>query len=73
MITVEGHNGTIMRYSSLFRSRWMALLWSIGILWTAVDFAGSQEPDDEVAANGAADDGGANLNALQALVGKLES
>ena len=62
-----------MRYSSLFRSRWMALLWSVGILWTAVDFAGSQDPGDEVAANGAADDGGASLNQVQDLVSKLKS
>jgi len=29
------------RYSSIFKSRWMALLWAAGILWTAYDFAGS--------------------------------
>lgn len=27
------------RHSSIFRSRWIALLWAGGILWTAVDFA----------------------------------
>jgi hypothetical protein len=27
------------RHSSIFRSRWMALLWAGGIVWTAVDFA----------------------------------
>ena len=32
------------RYSSIFRSRWMALLWAAGILWTAYDFAA---PDGE--------------------------
>jgi len=61
-----------MRYSSLFRSRWLALIWSAGILWTAVSFVGSQEPEDGVAANGAADEG-ANLSELQALVAKLNS
>jgi hypothetical protein len=29
-----------MRNSSIFRSRWMALLWAGGILWFAYDFAG---------------------------------
>jgi hypothetical protein len=61
-----------MRYSSLFRSRWLALIWSAGILWTAVSFVGSQEPGDGINANAAADDG-ASLNELQALVGKLNS
>ena len=25
----------------LFRSRWAALAWAIGICWTAIDFAGT--------------------------------
>jgi hypothetical protein len=36
------------RYSSIFRSRWMALLWAAGILWTAYDFA---TPDTDAAAS----------------------
>ena len=28
------------RTSSIFRSRWMALLWAGGIIWTAVDYVG---------------------------------
>lgn len=31
-----------MRTSSIFKSRWMALLWSAGIIWMAIDVAGSQ-------------------------------
>jgi hypothetical protein len=31
-----------MRASTIFKSRWMALLWAAGILWFAYDFAGSQ-------------------------------
>jgi hypothetical protein len=27
-------------YAKLFRSRWAALIWAAGILWTAVDVAG---------------------------------
>lgn len=26
-------------YSSLFKSRWMALLWAAGIIWSAYSFA----------------------------------
>ena len=29
------------RTSSIFRSRWMAMLWAAGILWTAYDVADS--------------------------------
>jgi len=35
-----------MRTSSIFRSRWMALLWAAGIIWFAYDFAGSAPQDD---------------------------
>jgi hypothetical protein len=31
------------RTSSIFRSRWMALFWAAGIIWTAADFAGSRQ------------------------------
>ena len=30
-----------MRTSSVFKSRWMALIWAAGIIWFAYDFAGS--------------------------------
>lgn len=32
-----------MRTSSIFKSRWMALLWAAGIIWFAYDFAGSAD------------------------------
>jgi hypothetical protein len=32
-----------MRTSTVFRSRWMALLWAAGIIWLALDFVGSGE------------------------------
>jgi hypothetical protein len=35
-----------MRTSSIFKSRWMALLWAAGIIWFAYDFAA---PNDEAA------------------------
>ena len=31
-----------MRTSSVFKSRWMALIWAAGIIWFAYDVAGSQ-------------------------------
>jgi hypothetical protein len=30
-----------MRTSSIFKSRWMALVWAAGIIWVAYDFAES--------------------------------
>lgn len=30
-----------MRTSSIFKSRWMALVWATGIIWFALDVAGS--------------------------------
>lgn len=35
-----------MRTSTIFKSRWMALVWAAGILWFAYDFAGSAPQDD---------------------------
>ena len=29
-----------MKHSSIFKSRWMALLWAAGIIWFALDIAG---------------------------------
>ncbi|MGE3646685.1 MAG: hypothetical protein AB7F96_22805, partial [Beijerinckiaceae bacterium] len=37
-----------MRTSSIFKSRWMALLWSAGIIWFAVDVASPDEEQDNV-------------------------
>lgn len=41
-----------MRTSTIFRSRRMALLWAGGIIWTAVELAGSA-PRDASPAEGA--------------------
>jgi hypothetical protein len=40
-----------MRTSTIFKSRWMALLWAAGIIWFAVDFAG---PDESAGNNASA-------------------
>lgn len=42
-----------MRSSTIFKSRWMALLWAAGIIWFAYDFAGSQPQDTNESANAA--------------------
>jgi hypothetical protein len=36
-----------MRTSSIFKSRWMALIWSAGIIWFAVDFAGPSDDSSQ--------------------------
>ncbi|HVU31086.1 MAG TPA: hypothetical protein VHE36_11875 [Sphingomicrobium sp.] len=40
-----------MKNSTIFRSRWMALLWAAGIIWFAYDFASSQPSDQNATAN----------------------
>jgi hypothetical protein len=61
------------RYQTIFRSRWMALLWAAGILWTAYDFAA---PDGDAAGNNqqAASDmplNAADVAAIQAQLNQL--
>ncbi len=36
-----------MRTSTIFKSRWMALIWAAGIIWFAYDFAGSEPSADK--------------------------
>ena len=44
-----------MRHSSIFKSRWFALLWAAGILWMAYDVAsGSAAPVEDGSDNAAA-------------------
>ena len=38
-----------MRTSSIFKSRWLALLWAAGILWFAYDVAGGSEQSGDAA------------------------
>lgn len=40
-----------VKTSSVFKSRWLALLWAAGIIWFAYDFAGSQPQDENTTAN----------------------
>ncbi|MFL6733169.1 MAG: hypothetical protein ACJ8EY_00560 [Sphingomicrobium sp.] len=40
-----------MRNSTIFRSRWFALLWSAGILWIAYDVAAPDIPESNETAH----------------------
>lgn len=42
-----------MRSSTIFKSRWMALIWAAGIIWFAYDVAGSQPQQGNASANSA--------------------
>lgn len=42
-----------MKTSTVFKNRWMALIWAAGIIWFAYDFAGSQPQDSNASANAA--------------------
>ena len=52
-----------MRTSSVFKSRWMALLWAAGVLWFAYDVAGSEPQDGNASAENATDATGAPITA----------
>ncbi|WP_076068257.1 hypothetical protein [Sphingomonas montana] len=63
------------RYSSLFRNRWLTIMWAAGVCWSAVEFTSCMDlgpPDGVAAQTTAATDDAASLNELQALVGQLE-
>jgi hypothetical protein len=40
-----------IRTSTIFKSRWWALLWAAGIMWLAVDVAGASKPEGNSASN----------------------
>jgi hypothetical protein len=40
-----------MKTSSIFKSRWMALVWAVGILWLAWDVAGSSAQTSNASEN----------------------
>jgi hypothetical protein len=40
-----------MKHSTIFKSRWMALLWAAGVIWVAYDVAGSSPQTDNNSAN----------------------
>ena len=58
-----------IKHSSIFKSRWMALLWAAGIIWMAIDFAAPSQPSSapQVAASDTppTDSTGASINPEQ--------
>jgi len=40
-----------MRTSSIFKSRWMALVWAAGIIWFAYDFASPSDDQQNTSDN----------------------
>jgi hypothetical protein len=50
------------RPSRIFRSRWTALLWAAGVLWTAVTFIGFGDKESHQAAAALEDATGANVS-----------
>jgi hypothetical protein len=42
-----------MKMSTVFKSRWMALVWAAGIIWFAYDTANSQPQASNTSANAA--------------------
>jgi hypothetical protein len=53
-----------IKHKSIFKSRWIALLWAAGIVWSAVEFTGGQHAGDGNDANGSETDTQAAINAL---------
>lgn len=60
-----------VKTSSVFKNRWMALLWAGGILWFAYDFAGSQPQDQNASANSAEQTGATGAAISNADTNKL--
>lgn len=59
-----------IRTRSIFKSRWIALLWAAGVCWTAVEIAGGQDaPAGDNAATAPADAEALNT-AAGALLGQ---
>jgi hypothetical protein len=56
-----------IRTQSIFRSRWMALLWAGGIIWSAVEFTGGQKGGSDENANVSTDEQQAVATALKSL------
>jgi hypothetical protein len=66
-----------MRTSTVFKSRWMALIWAAGILWFAYDFAApaddasnttnAEQPTDATGAPVTSDDANNIRNALNSF------
>jgi hypothetical protein len=59
------------RYSTIFRSRWMALLWAAGICWMAYDFAAPDNAGNNAQAGEDMPINAADIAAIQANLNQL--
>jgi hypothetical protein len=57
-----------IKHKSIFKSRWIALLWAGGILWSACEFVGSQPGGSDASANGV-DSDAAQMQAVAKALG----
>ncbi|MDB5738692.1 MAG: hypothetical protein JWO65_2360 [Sphingomonas bacterium] len=89
MLTRRAHTGAMIfpfRHRSIFKSRWIALFWAAGIVWSAVEFAGGQPgatpanttdngetADAAATGNDAAPLSAADFSDTKALVDKLNA
>ncbi len=64
-----------IRHQSIFKSRWIALLWAGGIIWSAVEFAGGQSAPDnnQSSADGPASADNGDAAAAAALQGAMNT
>jgi len=64
-----------MKFSTIFRNRWFALVWAAGIIWLALDISTPDQPADnkQVAASdaGGGDISNADVDNLAAIVANM--
>ena len=60
-----------MRFSTIFKNRWWALIWAAGIIWFAYDFAGAapQAETTNNAADASAAESGDDANKVAQVLG----
>jgi hypothetical protein len=61
-----------IKHQSIFKSRWIALLWASGIIWSAVEFTGGLPGADTTNNQSAADESNADAAALQGAINTLQ-
>jgi hypothetical protein len=58
-----------MRFSTIFKNRWWAIIWAAGIIWFAYDFAGSAPQVDGNNVTTGAPVAGENANQVAQVLG----
>ena len=60
-----------IRHKTIFKNRWWALAWAGGIVWSAVEFTGSQ-PHSMAEANAADNDQAADVQTVANAFGGIK-